>query len=344
MATDISLFDYDLPKNAIAQFPASPRESAKLLYLPLEKKGIRHLKVHNFPDLLNPSDILIINNTKVFKARIFGVLKHENNRRVELFLLRPKDNNMWEAIGKPWKRLSVGVKILISKNFTATVISKGSNGVLTVSFGKTTQEILKLTDKYGSVPLPPYIKHSATLKTYQTSYAKVTGSVAAPTAGFHLTKGLIKKITDKGVLISEITLHVGLGTFKPVKTNTIEEHVMHSEWVSIPEKTAQIICEAKKEKRKIIAVGTTTVRALEAVALKNKGCIKKFEGDVNIFITPGFTFNVIDGLLTNFHLPKSTLIILVSALVGRERVLAAYKEAIHNKYRFFSFGDAMFIA
>ena len=343
MSTDISQFDYSLPEGFIAQSPAEPRESGRLMRVSKENNALGHLHIKDLPSLLHPLDVLVINNTKVFKARLSGICNDKMQSRVELFLVRPLTGSIWQAIGKPWKRFTVGTTISIADDFVATIRSKEKDGTLNISFGKKPQEVIRLADMFGSIPLPPYIKHPTHPESYQTSYAKVVGSVAAPTAGFHLTQNLLETIKKKGVTICEITLHVGLGTFKPVKTKTIEEHVMHSEWVSISEKTAKTIRQAKQENRRIIAIGTTSVRTLEGVAALHDGLLKAYEGDVNIFITPGFRFNIVDGMLTNFHLPKSTLIILVSAFAGRDKILRAYAEAIRNKYRFYSFGDAMFI-
>jgi S-adenosylmethionine:tRNA ribosyltransferase-isomerase len=343
MPTDISQFDYHVPTELIAQSPAEPRENGKLMHISRIGNTINHLHVMDFPTLLHSGDVLVINNTKVFKARLNGTIDTIPNNRVELFLIRPTTDSVWQAIGKPWKKFTVNATISIGSDFTATIQSINADGTLNITFTKTTQEVIDLANTYGSIPLPPYIKHPTNPETYQTSYAKIVGSVAAPTAGFHLTTNLLQKIKTKGVIICEITLHVGLGTFKPVKTQTIEEHIMHSEWVSVSNPTATIINEAKRQERKIIAVGTTTVRALEGIASIHNGLLKAYEGDINLFITPGFHFNIVDGLLTNFHLPKSTLLVLVSAFAGRSKILNAYNEAIKNSYRFYSFGDTMFI-
>jgi len=313
------------------------------MYVSRKNNFINHLYVKNLPSLLHPSDVLVINNTKVFKARLHGICDNTKKSHVELFLIRPLSDTIWQAIGKPWKKLRVNTTIAIGPDFVSTIQSKNSDGTLHVTFGKTPSEVIELANTYGSVPLPPYIKHPTHVESYQTSYAKILGSVAAPTAGFHLTPKLLESIKKKGVTVCEITLHVGLGTFKPVKTQTIEEHKMHSEWVSVSRESAEIINEAKKQGRRIIAVGTTTTRTLEGVADLHKGNIHAYEGDINLFITPGFRFTVIDGILTNFHLPKSTLLILVSAFAGRTRILRVYDEAIRKKYRFYSFGDAMLI-
>jgi S-adenosylmethionine:tRNA ribosyltransferase-isomerase len=346
MSTDISQFDYDLPDNFIAQSPAEPRETGKLMSISKMTGIIKHLHILDFPSLLLPTDILVINNTKVFKARLHGTLNNQHHSSVEIFLIHPvsESDTVWLAIGKPGKKLLDNTTVTIGPNFIATILSKNSDGTIHVSFGKTTHDVLNLADMYGSIPLPPYIKHPKNPESYQTSYAKVVGSVAAPTAGFHITPKLLETMKMKGVTICEITLHVGLGTFKPVKTKTIEEHVMHSEWVSVSDTTARTINDAKRKGRRVIAVGTTTVRTLEGVAALHNGRLEAFAGDINIFITPGFRFSIIDGFLTNFHLPKSTLLILVSAFAGRERILHAYKEAIKHSYRFYSFGDAMFIS
>jgi S-adenosylmethionine:tRNA ribosyltransferase-isomerase len=344
MPTDISKFDYRLPNGLISQSPAEPREKGRLMSLSRKNNEIGHLHIRNLPTLLHPSDILVMNNTKVFKARLHGTLHDLQHSRVELFLIRPISDTIWQAIGKPWKKFVVGTTISIEPEFISTIKSKNIDGTLTVSFKKSVMEVIALADRYGSIPLPPYIKHPTHPEAYQTSYAKIVGSVAAPTAGFHLTPMLLETIRTKGVTLCEITLHVGLGTFKPIKTKTIEEHKMHSEWVSISKRSAMLINTAKNQRRRVIAVGTTTVRTLEGVAAKNGGHLKAYEGDIDIFITPGFHFNIIDGLLTNFHLPKSTLLILVSAFAGRTKILHSYREAIQKKYRFYSFGDAMFIS
>jgi S-adenosylmethionine:tRNA ribosyltransferase-isomerase len=338
--TPISLFDYDLPENQIAQTPAIPRESAKLMVLSKTSGSIEHKHVFDLPNYIKPDDIIIINNTKVFKARLLGTL---NRSKVELFLIKPINQFEWLAIGKPGKKFKPGVIINIAENFNAKVIKHDQEETMIVSFDSNSEDVIKNADLYGHVPIPPYIKTEPKASDYQTSYAKVVGSVAAPTAGFHLTTNIRHKLFQIGVEIYEITLHVGLGTFLPVKSKTVEEHKMHSEWVNIASETANAINIAKSQNRRIIAVGTTTVRTLEGIAKQNNGKITPYTGDVNLFITPGFKFNVIDAMLTNFHLPKSTLIILVSAFSGRKNILNAYHEAIQNNYRFFSFGDAMLI-
>jgi S-adenosylmethionine:tRNA ribosyltransferase-isomerase len=383
---DIAAFDYELPKELIAQFPMNPRENAKLMIVKrqnslrypssdkrevvlldqndkfqrpsealceggsLRSKNIgseiSHKHVCDLPNYIQPTDVLVVNNSKVFNARLQGMLQNENGvelRRVELFLIRPLLENQWIAIAKPGKAVKIGHTITIAQDFSSRVINKRDDGSIVVDFGEKPSEVIQKSNSYGTIPIPPYIKTIPTHGEYQTAYAKKVGSVAAPTAGFHVTASLLRKLKAKGVTILEITLHVGLGTFMPVKTNDINEHKMHSEWVEVSEGVVDAINTAKKEGRRIVAIGTTTTRALEGIALQNNGTLIPYTGDVNLFIRPGFTFHVIDGLLTNFHLPKSTLLMLVSAFGGYQRLRSAYQEAIKHNYRFFSFGDAMLI-
>lgn len=362
----IAGYDYELPLERIAQNPMDPRENAKLMILPQNSNEIIHSHIRDFVRYLRSTDVLVLNNTRVFKARLIGSLYRPNEvtKTIELFLVRPNGNN-WVALAKPGKYVKKGLIITIEHNFTCEVVRKHEDGSIEVYFGLSPAEVIRLAEQYGSVPVPPYIKTIPDAKDYQTTYAKVVGSVAAPTAGFHLTEQLLNKIRQMGITVVEITLHVGLGTFQPIRTDSLSDHNMHSEWVEISKLAADTINKAKKEGRRIIAVGTTTTRALEGVAEKsdkllvgsgelniNKPTtqnphfttILQYTGDVNVFITPGFKFKIIDGLLTNFHLPKSTLLVLVSALAGRERVLSAYTEAVEREYRFYSFGDAMLIA
>lgn len=326
MANSINNYTYPLLRDRIAQTPAVPRESAKLMHLSRKSRSITHRTVGDLSDIIQKGDVLVINNTKVFHARL-----RSGNK--ELFLIRPIKDNMWQAIGK---KISSGMQITFSDDFIATIHEKYPDGTYHVSFNQ--KNVFDFANKYGEVPVPPYIKTIPKNSNYQTIYAKYEGSVAAPTAGFHLTKNILKRLKEKGVEILEITLHVGLGTFLPVKTTTIEEYIMHSEWVEILPEVAGIIATAKKEHRRIVAVGTTSTRALEGTKAQ------AFQGDVNLFIQPGFKFTVVDAMLTNFHLPKSTLLILVSTFAGREFILQAYNEAVKHKYRFYSFGDAMFIS
>jgi S-adenosylmethionine:tRNA ribosyltransferase-isomerase len=340
MPTTASDFTYILPQEHIAQTPADPRESAKLMVLNRAKQTCTHHHVSDLPSFFQPEDIVVINNTKVFRARLHATI---NGKQIEVFLVRPLDNNLWLALGKPGKKIMIGQTIEIAPDFTATVYKKHKDGTLGIGFGLSAQQTIEKANKYGSVPLPPYIKTIADDATYQTSYAKHVGSVAAPTAGFHLTPQIRQALTNLGVTFVEITLHVGLGTFLPIKSDTLENHAMHSEWAQVSEEAARIIRKAKLERKRVIAIGTTTVRTLEGVAAKHQGAIAAYEGDVDLFITPGFSFRIIDGMLTNFHLPKSTLLVLVSAFATREFILSSYEDAVRHNYRFYSFGDAMLI-
>lgn len=341
MATRISDFDYHLPRELIAQTPASPRESARLMVLDKPSQSIRHAHVSDLPDYFHEGDVLVVNNTKVFHARLHGAIE---GKPVQIFLVKPLEGTRWLTLGKPGKKITPGSSVTVGPGFTGSVTGKYPDGTLSIDFGLSPGATIDLANKYGEIPIPPYIKTMPTEKEYQTSYAKVTGSVAAPTAGFHFTTSIRRAISNKGVTILEVTLHVGLGTFLPIKTQTVEEHVMHSEWVDIPDSVASYITRAKQEKRRIIAAGTTTVRTLEGVARKFDGKLKGYKGEVNLFITPGFQFFIVDAMVTNFHLPKSSLLVLVSAFAGREFILSAYQQAVNTTYRFYSFGDAMLIA
>lgn len=339
MPTPIDLFDYNLPQDFIAQLSVEPRDHSRLMVLNRATGDIAHYFFYELPALLRPDDVLVFNKTKVFKARLHGDV---NGVRLELFLLRGHDvtdGSWWYALAKPGKKLRVGSLVDLN-GILAKVLEKHDDGTLVVAFTKNTQQIIEFANQYGDVPVPPYVKqHPENLEQYQTVYAKNTGSVAAPTAGFHFTEKSLSELKQKGIQQEFVTLHVGLGTFQPVKTQTLEEHAMHSEYVEVDEGTAKRINEAKKQGRRIIAVGTTTVRTLEAIGSP----LRAFSGDVNIFITPGYKFKMVDGMITNFHLPKSTLLVLVSAFAGREHILEAYEQAKQNKYRFYSFGDAMLI-
>lgn len=336
-------FEYELPEKLIAQKPASPRESAKLMVIDRAKDSLTHAKVKDLPEFLKKGDVMVVNVSKVFKARLTGALDDAAKSEIELFLVRP-EGKFWRALGRPGRKLEHGSKIRVARGFDATVQWKDADGSILVDFGLPKGEVIRKADRYGEVPLPPYIKRKPrTHAEYQTAYAKTVGSVAAPTAGFHLTKALIAKLKRNGVTFLEVTLHVGLGTFMPIRSEKLEGHKMHAEQVEIPEKTAREILRAKVEGRRVIAVGTTTLRALEGAAERCGGNICAWHGDVDLFITPGFQFRVADALMTNFHLPKSTLLVLVSAFAGQERVLRAYGEAVKRKYRFFSYGDATLI-
>jgi S-adenosylmethionine:tRNA ribosyltransferase-isomerase len=340
MTHSIHDFDYTLPKEYIAQTPATPRESAKLMLLNRVNGTITHSHIKNFPEQIKSGDVVVVNNTKVFHARLHGMI---SSTLVEIFLVKPITENTWLALGKPGKKILVGSTIRIADNFTASIEAKNDDGTVIIRFPYEVNKIIAMANIYGDIPIPPYIKTMPSSDEYQTVYAKRVGSVAAPTAGFHITKTILTRLKQKGVIIVEITLHVGLGTFLPVKTQTLEEHHMHSEWAEVSPHAVETINQAKKEGRRIIAIGTTTLRTLEGVAAINNGSLKAFSGDIDIFITPGFKFHIADAMLTNFHLPKSTLVVLVSAFATREHILLAYRQAVERKYRFYSFGDAMFI-
>lgn len=331
MGTDISLFDYDLPSEYIAQTPVEPRDAAKLLTMDRVTGATDERVFCNIVDLLRSDDVLVFNVSKVFKARIV-------QEGVEMFVLRMRAGEA-DVLLRPGKRFAVGDAV-----FGRFVVrAKQQDGIVTIATDMSADEMLAYCEAHGDVPTPPYVTAPlADAARYQTVYAKDVGSVAAPTAGLHFTDELLDRIRAKGVQVEEVTLHVGIGTFRPVQSYTLEDHVMHSEWVEVDDATATRIRDAKAVGRRVIAVGTTTVRVLEGVVAQ-RGVFEGFAGEVNIFITPGFQFQMVDGLITNFHLPKSTLLVLVSAFAGREHVLAAYEKAKQRGYRFFSFGDAMCI-
>ncbi|MBU0648991.1 tRNA preQ1(34) S-adenosylmethionine ribosyltransferase-isomerase QueA [Patescibacteria group bacterium] len=334
-------FNYNLPKELIAQKPVRPRDHSRLMVIERKGSKIQHRHFYDLPEFLKPGDVLVFNQSKVFKARIFGKLE-SGGANIEIFLLN-RAGHTWRALAQPGKKLKEGGRIIFKKGLRAEVASKDAEGIIQIRFNKTDKELLKILSQIGTVPTPPYIKSAPKrLADYQTVYAKDMGSVAAPTAGFHFTKPFLKKLKTAGVQTEFLTLHVGLGTFRPIKSEKIEAHKMHSEFVSLDLQVAKRLNQAKREGRRIIAVGTTTVRALEGIAKKKHG-LKSFQGQVNLFIAPGFKFKIIDAMLTNFHLPKSTLLVLVSAFVGRDKILKAYRQAVKKKYRFYSFGDAMLV-
>lgn len=354
-------FWYDLPQDRIAQEPVRPRDSSKLMVLDCEQGKTDHLRFSDLPSLLKPGDLLVWNNTKVFRARLIAkkqkghaelvsasqdpkILKQvqDDDREFEAFLLRPQ-NKDWLALVKPAKKLKIGEELVFAEDVRAKLIDKLPDGSVLLHFDMTDEQVFAFTDRQGQVPTPPYVKQSDSSDDYQTVYAQITGSAAAPTAGFHFTPELINKLKTQGIKFATVTLHVGLGTFKPITAEKLEDHIMHEEWVNVPQETLDIIAETKQRGNRVIAVGTTTVRSLES-GIQN--------GFTNIFITPGYKFKIVDALITNFHLPSSTLIVLVSAFAqnkmdepdaGRQFVLNAYQQAIENGYRFYSFGDAMFI-
>lgn len=337
-------FWYDLPKELIAQEPCLPRDAARLLCLGRQSGEISHHIFHELPALLHAGDLLVVNNSKVLPARLIGH-KAETGAVCELLLLREESRDVWECLARPGKKLKPGVRVVFGDGtLTAEILQTREDGNKLVRFSYDTDTLYEKLDAFGKMPLPPYItKQLDDGSQYQTVYAKELGSAAAPTAGLHFTPELMETLRQKGVRFAEVTLHVGLGTFRPVKEETVEDHVMHSEWYSISEETAALINRTKQEGGRVIAVGTTSCRTLEAAAGAHDGKICACSGDTDIFIYPGYTFRCIDGLITNFHLPESTLIMLVSAFCGYESTMNAYRVAVEDKYRFFSFGDAMLI-
>ena len=335
-------FYYDLPEELIAQTPIEPRDASRLLLMNKETGEVSHHHFRDIPDYLRPGDCLILNDSRVLPARIFGE-KEETGAHVEFLLLTQKENDVWETLVRPGKKARIGAGFQfgggLMRGEIIDVLPDGNRLVRFTCEGN----FFAALDQIGQMPLPPYIHEKLEdWERYQTVYSRELGSAAAPTAGLHFTPELLKKIRDKGVKTGFVTLHVGLGTFRPVSVANIEEHKMHSEHYELSQETANLINETKKRGGRVISVGTTSCRTLESVAQK-EGRICKSEGWTDIFIYPGYVFKVIDGLITNFHLPESTLIMLVSALAGREHVLNAYKTAVKEKYRFFSFGDAMAI-
>ena len=339
---DVKDFDYDLPEELIAQDPLEDRSSSRLMVLDKKTGDIEHKIFRDVVDYLQPGDCLVLNNTKVIPARLFGV-KEGTEAKIEILLLKRKENDIWETLVKPGKKCKPGVKISFGEGLlTGEVLEvvEDGNRLIQFHYDGIFEEIL---DQLGQMPLPPYITHQLKDKNrYQTVYAKYDGSAAAPTAGLHFTPELLQQIRDMGIDIAEVTLHVGLGTFRPVKVDTIEEHHMHSEFYRIEQSEADKINRAKANGHRVIAVGTTSTRTLESAA-EEDGTLREKSGWTDIFIYPGYKFKVIDALITNFHLPQSTLVMLVSALAGREHILNAYREAVKERYRFFSFGDAMLI-
>lgn len=370
-------FDFNLPDNLIAQAPSEPRDHSRLMVVSPTTKQVEHRHFFDIIDYLKSGDVIVRNNSKVFKARLFGTpladsavvpLPRESSgvvlpiKKVEIFLVRPMENRgVWKVLAKPAKKLRLGIKLQFAEDFWCEVLVKELDGTLLVQFPDDETVVRSKANRYGEVPLPPYVQKSPVQsestnvdERYQTVYAKHEGSVAAPTAGFHFTPELIEKLQNKGVEFVDVTLHVGLGTFLPVKSDRIEDHAMHSEWVELTPQAATTINQAKADGRRVIAVGTTSVRVLEGIARAQAvesspsrtayKPLQPFIGDINIFITPGFGFRVVDALITNFHLPKSTLLMLVSAFAHDAGfMLECYQLAVAHEYRFYSFGDAMFI-
>ncbi len=340
---NVDLYDFELPEELIAQTPLADRSSSRLLTLNKSDGSTQHRIFSDIVEYLQPGDTLVLNDTRVIPARLFGI-KEDTGAKAEVLLLKNLGGDLWEALVKPGKKLKTGSVIVFSEELKATIESEGEMGgrVLRFYYQGIFNEIL---DRLGQMPLPPYIKEKLDdRERYQTVYSKHEGSAAAPTAGLHFTESLLEEIKMKGIDIAFVTLHVGLGTFRPMSVDRIEDHVMHEEYYVLPQETADILNETKARGGRVIAVGTTSARTLETVAQKCAGGpVVKSSGWTGIFIYPGYEFGLVDALITNFHLPKSTLVMLVSALAGRENILKAYREAIEQRYRFFSFGDAMFI-
>ena len=339
---NVSDFNFELPQELIAQDPLKDRSSSRLLVLDRETGEVEHRGFREIVSYLKKGDCLVLNDTKVIPARLFGV-KEDTQAKIEVLLLKRREHDVWETLVKPGKKAKPGTVLLFGdgmlKGTVADVVEEG-NRLIQFAYDGIFEEIL---DRLGQMPLPPYITHQLQDKNrYQTVYAKHEGSAAAPTAGLHFTKELLEQIEQMGVKIARVTLHVGLGTFRPVKVENVLDHHMHSEYYMVEEAAAEMINTTKKQGGRVICVGTTSCRTIEPAATED-GMVKAGRGWTEIFIYPGYRFRVLDGLLTNFHLPESTLVMLVSALAGREHVLSAYQEAVRQRYRFFSFGDAMFI-
>lgn len=334
-------FYYDLPKECIAQHPVEPRDSSRMLVYDRADGSIQHRHFYDLPDYLVAGDLLVVNDTKVIPARLLGH-REGCEGEVEFLLLKRLDNTDWQCITRPAKKLKVGTEVRFAPDLTATVVAYGQEGLRTVRFhfDGVFEEIL---DRVGNMPLPPYITEKLQDKTrYNTVYSRLPGSAAAPTAGLHFTPRLLQQLQQKGVQLARVDLHVGLGTFRPVKVEDVTAHTMHSEYYEVSAEAADLINSAIDQGRRIICVGTTSVRTLESAA-DDSGHVRPGSGDTRIFIYPGYRFKVVQHLITNFHLPESTLIMLVSALMGKDETLATYRLAVQEGYRFFSFGDSMFI-
>lgn len=352
--TDLKTKDfwYDLPEELIAQHPSEVRDMARLMTVDRKTGGIGHHIFHDIVDMLNPGDVMVINDSKVIPARLYGTKVSEGHAHVEVVLLRQRSIDHWEALVNPGRRLKPGTSIVFGESengeplLTAeiTEILEGGNRMLEFSYDHSKYTIYDILDKIGNMPLPPYITEKLEDKSrYQTVYAREEGSAAAPTAGLHFTPELLDRIREKGVAIAPVMLHVGLGTFRPVKEDAIGDHLMHSEFFSVTEESARVINERRAAGGRIVAVGTTSCRTLESASDDN-GIVHPMQADTGIFIYPGYRFKAVDALITNFHLPESTLLMLVSAFSSREIMLRAYEEAVKERYKFFSFGDAMFIS
>ncbi|MGA9172839.1 MAG: tRNA preQ1(34) S-adenosylmethionine ribosyltransferase-isomerase QueA [Thermoactinomyces sp.] len=342
---DVSMYHFELPKELIAQTPVPERTSSRLMVVNRATGKWTHARFPDLVDYLNPGDVLVLNDSRVRPARLIGE-KEETGAKIELLLLKPLGDDRWEALVRPSKRVKEGTRIRFGDGRLQAIAEEKTEvaGGRVFRLQYEADDVEKMFEELGQMPLPPYIHEQLDdPERYQTVFSKVVGSAAAPTAGLHFTESLLDEIRKRGVKVVFITLHVGLGTFRPVTVERVEEHHMHSEYYEISEETASAIREAKRRGNKVVAVGTTSVRTLETVAQRFDGIVCADSGWTDIFIYPGFTFRVVDALLTNFHLPQSTLLMLVSAFASRELILAAYEEAVKERYRFFSFGDAMFI-
>ncbi|MDK2953411.1 MAG: S-adenosylmethionine:tRNA ribosyltransferase-isomerase [Kosmotoga sp.] len=339
MNMKVSDFDYELPKELIAQEPVQPRDHSRLMVIRRDRENFEHTHFYRIIDYLEPGDLLVMNDSKVIPARLLG--KKSTGAKVEIVLIEKVGSKQWKAIVRPGSKIKRG-NVLLFEDLQCEVVEHCDDSTRILEFtGSNPWEKIR---RIGKLPIPPYIsKYPDDPNLYQTVYAKKDGSVAAPTAGLHFTDSLLKKLKEKGIKMAFVTLHVGLGTFRPVKVENVEDHVMHSEFYTLPEETVELIKETKRNGNRVIAVGTTVVRTLEAVAQKHNGKLVAESGRTDIFIYPPYEFKVIDGLITNFHLPKSTLLMLVAAFAGHKKILKAYNEAIKLRYRFFSFGDACFI-
>jgi S-adenosylmethionine:tRNA ribosyltransferase-isomerase len=340
---DVQQFDFELPERLIAQHPLEDRTASRLLVMNKRTGELAHRQFTQLIDYLNPGDVLVLNDSRVLPARLIGE-KADTGAKIEVLLLKSLGEDRWETLVKPGKRVKPGTEVVFGNGQLRCVcedVTETGGRIVRFHYEGIFYEIL---DQLGSMPLPPYIHAQLDdQERYQTVYAKERGSAAAPTAGLHFTEAYLKRLEEKGVQIAYITLHVGLGTFRPVTADLVEEHVMHSEYYEIPQKTAEIVNAAKAEGRRVIAVGTTSCRTLETVGQAHDGKLAAESGWTDIFIYPGYRFRIIDGLLTNFHLPKSSLVMLVSALAGRDHIMNAYRAAVKEEYRFFSFGDAMLL-
>ncbi len=339
---DVADFDFNLPEELIAQSPMTPRDASRLMVVRRDREEVEHKIFRDLPDLLLPGDLLVLNDTRVMPARLYGV-REGTGAQIEVLLLKKVGLNRWETLVKPGRRAKPGVRIRFGEGeLVGEVLASTEGGGRLIEFEFTGPSFEAVLDKLGQMPLPPYIRRELKdADRYQTVYAKERGSAAAPTAGLHFTPQLLEGLKARGIQLEYVTLHVGLGTFRPVSTATIEEHVMHSEYFRLSATTAKAIAQAKDEGRRVIAVGTTSVRTLETAA--GLGPWQAREGWTDIFIYPGYQFKAVDGMITNFHLPKSTLLMLVSAFAGREKILQCYQQAVAMGYRFFSFGDAMLL-